>query len=134
MVAVQLVTAGSAVDAVTAKLYAENKYREYLELHGLTMQLTEALAEYWHSRVRAELGFAAEDPDDIAGMFKLQYRGARFSLGYPACPDMEDRRKVVQLLKPERMGVVLSEELQLHPEQSTDAFVFHHPEARYFSV
>jgi 5-methyltetrahydrofolate--homocysteine methyltransferase len=98
------------------------------------MQLTEALAEYWHSRIRSELGFADEDPDDMAGMFKLQYRGARFSLGYPACPDMEDRRKVVELLKPERMGVELSEELQLHPEQSTDAFVFHHPEARYFSV
>jgi len=134
VVALQLVTAGSAVDAFTAQMFAENKYRDYLELNGLTMQLTEALAEYWHSRVRAELGFAAEDPTDIAGMFKLNYRGARFSLGYPACPDMEDRRKVVELLKPERMGVELSEELQLHPEQSTDAFVFHHPEARYFSV
>ncbi len=93
VVAVQLVTAGSAVDTVTAKLFAEDKYRDYLELNGLTMQLTEALAEYWHSRVRAELGFGAEDPEDIAGMFKLQYRGARFSLGYPACPNMEDRRK-----------------------------------------
>ncbi|CAN5186361.1 methionine synthase [soil metagenome] len=134
VVGLQLVTAGSAVDAVTAKLFAANKYRDYLELNGLTMQLTEALAEYWHSRIRAELGFAAEDPDDIAGMFKLNYRGARFSLGYPACPNMEDRKKVVELLKPERMGVQLSEELQLHPEQSTDAFVFHHPEARYFSV
>ena len=134
VVGLQLVTAGSAVDAFTAKMFAEDKYRDYLELNGLTMQLTEALAEYWHSRIRAELGFAAEDPDEIEGMFKLQYRGARFSLGYPACPNMEDRTKVVELLKPERMGVELSEELQLHPEQSTDAFVFHHPEARYFSV
>ena len=134
VVALQLVTAGSAVDAFTAQMFAENKYRDYLELNGLTMQLTESLAEYWHSRVRAELGFGDEDPEDIEGMFKLQYRGARFSLGYPACPEMEDRRKVVELLRPERMGVVLSEELQLHPEQSTDAFVFHHPEARYFSV
>ena len=134
VVAVQLATAGSRVDEVTAQLFADNKYRDYMELNGLTMQLTEALAEYWHARVREELGFAAEDPDDIAGMFKLKYRGARFSLGYPACPDMEDRRKVVQLLAPERMGVVLSEELQLHPEQSTDAFVFHHPAAKYFSV
>ena len=98
------------------------------------MHLSEALAEYWHSRVRDELGFGSEDPEDIAGMFKLNYRGARFSLGYPACPNMEDRHKVVELLRPERMGVTLSEELQLHPEQSTDAFVFHHPEARYFSV
>ncbi|MBU1586503.1 MAG: methionine synthase [Actinobacteria bacterium] len=134
VVALQLVTAGSAVDAFTAKMFAENKYRDYLELNGLTMQLTEALAEYWHSRIRAELGFAGEDPATIEGMFKLNYRGARFSLGYPACPDMEDRHKVVELLRPERMGVELSEELQLHPEQSTDAFVFHHPEARYFSV
>ncbi len=134
VVALQLVTAGSAVDAFTAQMFAQNKYRDYLELNGLTMQLTEALAEYWHSRVRSELGFGGEDPDSIAGMFKLDYRGARFSLGYPACPDMEDRRKVVELLKPGRMGVELSEELQLHPEQSTDAFVFHHPAARYFSV
>ena len=134
VVALQLVTAGSHVDEVTAKMFAENKYRDYMELNGLTMQLTEALAEYWHSRIRSEFGVGDEDPSDVAGMFKLEYRGARFSLGYPACPEMEDRRKVVELLQPERMGVVLSEELQLHPEQSTDAFVFHHPEAKYFSV
>jgi 5-methyltetrahydrofolate--homocysteine methyltransferase len=131
---VQLVTAGAHIDTVTAKLFAEDKYRDYYELNGLVMQLTEALAEYWHARIREELGFADEDPTDTAGLFKLHYRGARFSLGYPACPEMEDRRKVVELLRPERMGVELSEELQLHPEQSTDAFVFHHPEAKYFSV
>ena len=134
VVPLQLVTAGSAVDAFTAQMFAENQYRDYLELNGLTMQLTEALAEYWHSRIRAELGFADEEPADVAGLFKLDYRGARFSLGYPACPNMEDRRTIVELLRPERMGVELSEELQLHPEQSTDAFVFHHPQARYFSV
>ncbi|GAA1408900.1 methionine synthase [Oerskovia paurometabola] len=131
---VQLVTMGDTVDVHTAKLFSANKYREYMELHGLSVQLTEALAEMWHSRVRSELGFAGEEPDDVQGMFDLKYRGARFSLGYPACPDMEDRRKVVELLKPERAGVVLSDELQLHPEQSTDAFVFHHAEAKYFSV
>ena len=131
---VQLVTAGAAIDAVTAAMFAEDRYRDYYELNGLVMQLTEALAEFWHARIRAELGFAAEDPRDTAGLFKLEYRGARFSLGSPACPDMEDRRKVVELLRPERMGVELSDELQLHPEQSTDAFVFHHPEAKYFSV
>ncbi|MFC7850212.1 methionine synthase [Arthrobacter sp. NPDC057388] len=131
---VQLVTAGGNVDEVTAKLFAGDHYRDYYELNGLVMQLTEALAEFWHARIRSELGFAAEDPKDKAGLFKLDYRGARFSLGYPACPDMEDRRKVVELLKPERMGVVLSDELMLHPEQSTDAFVFHHPEAKYFKV
>ncbi|MEY4713929.1 MAG: methionine synthase [Actinomycetota bacterium] len=130
----QLVTFGSNVEKVTAELFAKNNYRDYMELNGLAMQLTESLAEFWHSRIREELGFSSEDPKDLAGMFDLQYRGARFSLGYPACPDMEDRKKVVELLKPERVGVELSEELQLHPEQSTDAFVFHHPEAKYFSV
>ena len=130
----QLVTVGARVDEHTAKLFAGDKYREYMELHGLAVQLTESLAEYWHSRVRTELGFGSEEPTDVEGYFKLRYRGARFSLGYPACPDMADRRKVVELLRPERIGVTLSEELQLHPEQSTDAFVFHHPEAKYFSV
>ncbi len=131
---VQLVTVGDLVSAHTARLFEANRYREYMELHGLSVQLTEALAEFWHARVRDELGFSAEDPPDVEGMFKLDYRGARFSLGYPACPDMEDRHKVVELLRPERVGVTLSDELQLHPEQSTDAFVFHHPEAKYFSV
>lgn len=131
---VQLVTFGSAVEKVTKVLFEANSYRDYMELNGLAMQLTEALAEYWHSRVRAELGFENEEPEDMQGHFDLKYRGARFSLGYPACPEMEDRKKVVELLMPERVGVTLSEELQLHPEQSTDAFVFHHPEAKYYSV
>ena len=131
---IQLVTVGAEVDKHTAKLFEANAYREYMELHGLAMQLTESLAEFWHARVRAELGFEAEDPKDIDGFFDLKYRGARFSLGYPACPEMEDRRKIVELLKPERVGIELSDELMLNPEQSTDAFVFHHPEAKYFSV
>ncbi|MCK0115653.1 methionine synthase [Isoptericola sp. S6320L] len=131
---IQLATVGEPVSAYTAKLFEANKYREYMELHGLSVQLTEALAEFWHARVRSELGFADEDPESVEGMFKLEYRGSRMSLGYPACPDMEDRRKVVELLRPERVGVTLSDELQLHPEQSTDAFVLHHPEAKYFSV
>lgn len=131
---IQLVTVGAEVDKHTAKLFEANAYREYMELHGLAMQLTESLAEFWHARVRAELGFAHEDPSDVEGFFDLKYRGARFSLGYPACPDMEDRRKIMQLLNPERVGIELSDELMLNPEQSTDAFVFHHPEAKYFSV
>ena len=130
----QLVTMGSKIAEFAAELYARNEYREYLEVHGLSVQLTEALAEYWHSRVRAELGFDSEDPENIEGMFNLDYRGARYSFGYPACPDLEDRIKLMQLLKPEQIGVTLSEELQLHPEQSTDAMIIHHPEAKYFSV
>ncbi|MEY4618091.1 MAG: hypothetical protein RL101_277 [Actinomycetota bacterium] len=130
----QLVTMGSKIAEEANRLYKNNQYRDYLELHGLSVQLTEALAEFWHSRVREELGFAAQDPSDVEGLFKLEYRGARYSFGYPACPNLEDRIKLVKLLKPEQIGVVLSEELQLHPEQSTDAMVLHHPEAKYFSV
>ncbi len=136
----QLVTVGAGVARRTAELFKADRYREYLELHGLAVQLTEALAEAWHARVRAELGFAAEEPArpdggrDLAAVLRVGYRGARFSLGYPACPDMTDRHKLVDLLRPERIGVTLSDELQLHPELSTDAFVFHHPEAKYFSV
>ena len=130
----QLVTMGNRISEAANELYAANEYRDYLELHGLSVQLTEALAEYWHTRVRSELGFSSEDPSEVAGMFDLQYRGARYSFGYPACPNLEDRIKLVELLKPEAIGVTLSEELQLHPEQSTDAMVLHHPEAKYFSV
>ncbi|MFM6966409.1 MAG: methionine synthase [Rhodoluna sp.] len=130
----QLVTMGNRVSEVANEIYASNEYRDYLELHGLSVQLTEALAEFWHARVREELGFSAEDPSEVEGLFKLDYRGARYSFGYPACPELEDRVKLVELLKPEAIGVTLSEELQLHPEQSTDAMVLHHPEAKYFSV
>jgi len=134
VMAFQLVTAGENIDKVAQTLFAKDAYREYLELNGLAMQLTEALAEYWHAQIRKEWGFGNEDPADLSDILGVKYRGARFSLGYPACPEMEDRKKVVELLNPGRIGVELSEELQLHPEQSTDAFVFHHPEAKYFSV
>jgi 5-methyltetrahydrofolate--homocysteine methyltransferase len=130
----QLVTMGSKIAEEANRLYKANQYRDYLELHGLSVQLTEALAEFWHSRVRDELGFSGEDPSEVEGLFKLEYRGARYSFGYPACPNLEDRIKLIELLKPERIGVELSEELQLHPEQSTDAMILHHPEAKYFSV
>ncbi|KOG40583.1 methionine synthase, partial [Streptomyces resistomycificus] len=134
VVGLQVVTVGSRIGEQTAQLFAANAYRDYLELHGLSVQLAEALAEYWHARVRSELGFAAEDPHAMPDMFALKYRGARFSLGYGACPDLEDRAKIADLLQPERIGVHLSEEFQLHPEQSTDAIVIHHPEAKYFNA
>ena len=130
----QLVTMGPRIAEVTSDLFAKDAYRDYLELHGLSVQLTESLAEYWHKRMRAELGFAGEDPDKPEDYFDLRYRGARFSFGYGACPDLEDRAKIVDLLEPERIGVKLSEEFQLHPEQSTDALVLHHPEATYFNA
>lgn len=134
VVGLQVVTVGSKIGEATAELFESNSYRDYLELHGLSVQLAEALAEYWHARVRSELGFGAEDPDAVEDMFALKYRGARFSLGYGACPDLEDRAKIAELVQPERIGVHLSEEFQLHPEQSTDAIVIHHPEAKYFNA
>ncbi|MFJ5636156.1 methionine synthase [Streptomyces goshikiensis] len=134
VVGLQVVTVGSKIGEATAKLFATDSYRDYLELHGLSVQLAEAMAEYWHARVRAELGFGGEDPAAVEDMFDLKYRGARFSLGYGACPDLEDRAKIADLLQPERIGVHLSEEFQLHPEQSTDAIVIHHPEAKYFNA
>ncbi|AZM91902.1 methionine synthase [Streptomyces sp. W1SF4] len=134
VVGLQVVTVGSRIGEATAKLFESDSYREYLELHGLSVQLAEALAEYWHARVRAELGIAGSDPAAMDGMFRTEYQGCRYSLGYPACPDLEDRAKIADLLRPERIGVHLSEEFQLHPEQSTDAIVIHHPEAGYFNA
>jgi 5-methyltetrahydrofolate--homocysteine methyltransferase len=131
---VHLVTMGQPIADYAHGLFATDAYRAYLEVHGLGVQLTEALAEYWHRRIREELQYADEDPDDVEDYFKLRYRGARFSLGYGACPNLEDRAKIVDLIEPERIGVKLSEEFQLHPEQSTDALVAHHPEAKYFNA
>ncbi|WP_442817622.1 methionine synthase [Streptomyces sp. NBC_01296] len=134
VVGLQVVTVGSRIGEETARLFAADAYREYMELHGLSVQLAEALAEYWHARVRGELGIAGSDPASMDGMFRTEYQGCRYSLGYPACPDLEDRAKIADLLRPERIGVHLSEEFQLHPEQSTDALVIHHPAATYFNA
>ncbi|MER7539954.1 methionine synthase [Streptomyces sp. NPDC097704] len=134
VIGLQIVTMGNRVSRAAGELFEAGSYRDYLELHGLSVQLTEALTEFWHARVRRELGFGDEDPEDLRDMFALRYRGARFSLGYGACPDLDDRAKIAELLQPERIGVVLSEEFQLHPEQSTDALVVHHPEATYFNA
>ena len=134
VVALQTVTIGPRVSQATAELFAADSYRDYLELHGLSVQLAEALAEYWHARVRAELGIAGGDPAELDGMFRTEYQGCRYSLGYPACPDLADRAKIAQLLDSERIGVTLSEEFQLDPEQSTDAIILHHPEANYFNA
>lgn len=134
VVAFHLVTMGAAVAKATAVLFENDAYRDYLELHGLSVQLTEALAEMWHDRIRADLGFAGDNGTVDAMIRDQAYRGSRYSFGYPACPDLEDRAKLVALLEPERIGVELSEELQLHPEQSTDALIVHHPEAKYFNA
>ncbi|MFF0175114.1 methionine synthase [Micromonospora profundi] len=140
VVALQLVTVGQPVSEYAAKLFARNEYRDYLEVHGLSVQLTEALAEYWHRRIRTEMTLpdgrplGHDDPTDLAGLLRNDYRGCRYAFGYPACPDLEDRAKIVDLLGADRIGVELSEEFQLMPEQATDAIVVHHPEASYFNA
>ncbi len=134
VVAFHIVTMGEAASRATAQLFAQNNFREYLELHGLSVQLTEALAEYWHARVRDELGFGREDSDQLGEILDQGYRGSRYSFGYPACPNLEQQVQLCELLHPERIGVNLSEEYQLHPEQSTSAIIAHHPEAKYFNA
>jgi 5-methyltetrahydrofolate--homocysteine methyltransferase len=134
VIGMHVVTMGLAASEATARLFADNRYREYLELHGVTVEMAEALAEYWHQRVRQELGIAGDDADDMEELFDQGYRGSRYSFGYPACPDLEEQTKLFELLRPERIGVELSEEFQLHPEQSTSAIIVHHPEAKYFNA
>jgi 5-methyltetrahydrofolate--homocysteine methyltransferase len=127
-----LVTMGSRVSQRCQELFAENHYTDYLMLHGLGVEMAEALAEMWHKRIRSELGFVEEDGPTLTGLFRQQYRGGRYSWGYPACPDLTDNAKVAALLESERIGVTVSEGFQLHPEQTTDAIICHHPMAKYF--
>ena len=134
VVAFHVVTMGNTISKAAAELFAKNEYREYLELHGLSVQLTEALAEYWHQRIREEMQVRAEDAPDLQGILDQGYRGSRYSFGYPACPDIEQQVQLCELLEPGRIGVELSEEFQLHPEQSTSAIIVHHPEAKYFNA
>ena len=134
VVAFHVVTMGNVISEAAAELFAANNYREYLELHGLSVQLTEALAEHWHARIREELSVRDQDSPDLQGILDQGYRGSRYSYGYPACPDLEQQLQLCELLEPGRIGVELSEEFQLHPEQSTSAIIVHHPEAKYFNA
>ena len=134
VVAFHVVTMGNTISKAANALFEANNYREYLELHGLSVQLTEALAEHWHARVREELSVRNNDAPDLQGILDQGYRGSRYSFGYPACPDIEQQVQLCELLEPGRIGVELSEEFQLHPEQSTSAIIVHHPEAKYFNA
>ena len=134
VVAFHIVTMGNAVSKATSKLFEENRYREYLELHGMSVQLTEALAEYWHKRVRGELSIVKDDSSDVQSILDQGYRGSRYSFGYPACPDLSQQTLIMELLDAQSIGVSLSEEFQPHPEQSTSAIIVHHPEAKYFNA
>jgi 5-methyltetrahydrofolate--homocysteine methyltransferase len=131
---VQLVTVGAGASGHAKRLFESGDYREYLYFHGLSVESAEGLAEYWHKVVRAELGIGGADAADIKKLFGQQYRGSRYSFGYPACPALEDQAPLFDLLRPERIGVSLTEEFQLVPEQSTSAIIVHHPEARYFTI
>ena len=130
----QLVTVGDRATEAAEELRKADRYQDYLYLHGFGVECAEALAEFWHKRMRTELGFSHEDSPVIRELFQQGYRGSRYSLGYPACPNLEDRTLLQQLLKPQDIGVVLSENYMLVPEQSTDALVVHHPQAKYFDV
>ncbi|MEO8162811.1 MAG: vitamin B12 dependent-methionine synthase activation domain-containing protein, partial [Ilumatobacteraceae bacterium] len=132
--AFHIVTMGAAVSEAAAKLFANNEYQKYLVLHGIGVEMAEALAEYWHHRIRSEWGFAQEDGPSLHGLFRQQYRGGRYSWGYPACPDLEDNARVAELLEVGRIGIVVSEETgwQYQPEQTTSAIICHHPRAKYF--
>src|SRR6185295_929983 len=131
---VQLVTVGDRASEIAQELFKANKYQEYLYLHGFGVESAEALAELWHKRMRQELGFGSEDSPKIRELFQQGYRGSRYSFGYGACPNLEDRAKIVQLLEPQSIGLELTENFMLVPEQSTDAIVVHHPQAKYFDT
>ncbi|MFM7263185.1 MAG: vitamin B12 dependent-methionine synthase activation domain-containing protein, partial [Acidimicrobiales bacterium] len=132
--AFHIVTMGQPVSETAAGLFAENRYDDYMKVHGIGVEMAEALAEHWHHRIRTEWGFVDEDGPSLAGLFRQQYRGGRYSWGYPACPDLEDNAKVADLLEAGRIGIEVSEETgwQYQPEQTTSAIICHHPRAKYF--
>jgi 5-methyltetrahydrofolate--homocysteine methyltransferase len=134
LVCFQLVTMGARASEICEELFKANRYDDYLHFHGLAVESAEALAELWHMRVRHDLNIGINDSPTIEQLFNQAYQGSRYSFGYPACPRLEDQQQVFTLLQPERIGMALSEEFQLVPEQSTSALVVHHPEARYFSI
>ena len=134
VIGLQVVTMGQRASDVARQWFAGDRYQDYLYLHGLSVEMAEALAEYVHRRIRGELGFSHEDARDMDQMLKQGYRGSRYSFGYPACPNLADQHKLLALLGADRIGVEMADEDQLHPEQSTSAIVLHHPQAKYFSV
>jgi 5-methyltetrahydrofolate--homocysteine methyltransferase len=134
VIGLQVVTIGGRASEVAREWFAQDRYQDYLYLHGLSVEMAEALAEYVHKRIRGELGFAAEEARETEAMLAQGYRGSRYSFGYPACPNLSDQRQLLDLLGAAAVGITLSEEDQLDPEQSTSAIVVHHPQAKYFSV
>jgi 5-methyltetrahydrofolate--homocysteine methyltransferase len=134
VIALQVVTVGQQASDTAREWFAADRYKDYLHLHGLSVEAAEGLAEYIHKEIRAELGLAGEDARDMRELFKQGYRGSRYSFGYPACPNLADQEQLLALLGAERLGITLSEAHQLWPEQSTSAIVCHHPDAKYFTI
>ena len=134
IVAFQVVTVGEEASQYSKQLFDNDKYTDYLFFHGFSVEVTEALAEWVHKRIRTELDFHHDDAKEMRRLLGQGYQGSRYSFGYPACPYLEDQTKMFELLKPERIGVSLSESYQLHPEQSTSAIVVHHSQSKYFNV
>lgn len=134
VVGFQIVTVGSESTKLERELFAKGEFQDYLFVHGMSVETAEGLAEYWHRQVRFELGIADQEPEEMRLLFSAKYHGARYSFGYPACPNLEDQAKLFELLKPQDIGIELSEEFMLVPEQSTSAIVVHHPDAKYFNI
>ncbi|MEQ1934284.1 MAG: vitamin B12 dependent-methionine synthase activation domain-containing protein, partial [Fimbriimonadaceae bacterium] len=134
VVGFHIVTVGDDVSKLERKLFEEGNFQDYLFVHGMGVETAEALAEYWHRQIRMEMGIGDQEPDEMRLLFSAKYHGARYSFGYPACPNLEDQAKLFELLSPQDIGIELSEEFMLVPEQSTSAIIVHHPEAKYFNV
>jgi len=134
VIGLQLVTVGQRASDIARTWFRANHYRDYLFLHGLSVEMAEALAEYVHRQIRSDLGIVGDDAREMGKLLHQGYRGSRYSFGYPACPDLSQQATLNRLLGAERIGVTLTEESQLEPEQSTSALVVHHPQAKYFSV
>lgn len=134
VVAFHLVTVGEEVTEYERSLFAKGDFQDYLYVHGMGVETAEALAEYWHQQIRREMGIDDQEPEDMRLLFSAKYHGARYSFGYPACPNLEDQAKLFELLQPEDLGVALTEEFMIAPEQSTSAIIVHHPEAKYFNI
>jgi 5-methyltetrahydrofolate--homocysteine methyltransferase len=134
VVGFHIVTVGEEVSKYEQSLFKKGDYQDYLFVHGMGVEVTEALAEYWHKQIRHEMGIADQEPEDMRLLFSAKYHGSRYSFGYPACPNLEDQAKLFELLKPEEIGIQLTEEFMLAPEQSTSAIIVHHPEAKYFNI
>ncbi len=130
----QIVTIGSDATKLERELFSKGEFQDYLFVHGMSVETAEGLAEYWHRQVRMEMGIADQEPDEMRLLFSAKYHGARYSFGYPACPNLEDQAKLFELLQPQDIGIELSEEFMLVPEQSTSAIVVHHPDAKYFNI